>query len=113
VADYQLTQLIGPLKVVDARAQTENEPIPRAFLDSIAVRPGDVVLHVVGYVPPSAVGVLPRYPAADLVVVSGLSEDAAGGGVAAFARCTRSGGYGPLPCREGGRRGWCRPEPLR
>jgi kynurenine formamidase len=62
VADYPLTQLIGPLKVVDARSQPQNEPIPRAFFDGAGIRPGDVVLLVVGYVPPSTAGELPRYP---------------------------------------------------
>jgi kynurenine formamidase len=61
VADYPLTQLIGPLKVIDARTQAINEPILRSIFDGIDILPGDVVLLYVAYTPPVDPGALPRY----------------------------------------------------
>jgi len=61
VADYPLTQLIGPLKVIDARSQAQNEPIPKSFLEGHGILPGDIVLLYVGYVAPERDGDLPRY----------------------------------------------------
>jgi len=62
VADFELEQLMGPLRVIDARELPRNEPVPRSFLDSYTINPGDIVLLFVGYVPPASPGELPTYP---------------------------------------------------
>ncbi len=62
IADYELEQLIGPLRVIDARSLPRNEPVSRSFVEGYPLNPGDVVLLFVGYVPPSGQGELPTYP---------------------------------------------------
>jgi kynurenine formamidase len=62
VADYKLEQLMGPLRVIDARSFPRNEPVSRSFLDPYIINPGDIVLLFVGYVPPTSPGELPTYP---------------------------------------------------
>lgn len=69
VADYPLDQLIGPLRVIDARSFPKGEPIPRSFIKGQQVHPGDIVVLYVGYVPPTGPKELPLY--------SYLSGDAA------------------------------------
>ena len=61
VADYELEQLMGPLRVIDARSLPRNEPVPRSFVEAYTINPGDIVLLFVGYVPPSVPGELPMY----------------------------------------------------
>ena len=62
VADYDLEQLIGPLRLIDASSFPKNEPVPLSFIEQQPVRPGDVVLLFTGYVPPTGPEELPQYP---------------------------------------------------
>ena len=81
MVDYRLEQLIGPLRVIDARNLPRGEPIPRSFIEQQPIAPGDIVLLFTGYVPPTGDRELPLYP-----YLSGeAAEHLAGIPVRAFA----------------------------
>ena len=61
VADYDLIQCVGPIKIIDVRDLPANEPVPVDRVKTREIVAGDIAVLLTGYVPPSRPGELPRF----------------------------------------------------
>ena len=61
VEEMPLDQLIGPARVLDFRAKTTDEPLLPGDFKGLGIKPDDVVVVFVGYVPPTSPDGVPSY----------------------------------------------------
>jgi kynurenine formamidase len=57
-----LDRFIGPARILDFRSKAPDSPLTRADFESRNVRPGEIVIAFVGYVPPQSPDSYPSYP---------------------------------------------------
>lgn len=62
VEDWDLNQLIGPVKILDATSYKDNQPIPVEPLKELNLRSRDIFMLHVNYTPPQNDTELPSYP---------------------------------------------------
>ncbi len=56
-----LESFVGPIRVLDFRSRLRDEPIALAEIETHEIRPGDVVIVLTGYDPPTGLDELPSY----------------------------------------------------
>jgi arylformamidase len=62
IEDMPLDRLVGPVHVLDFRSKTNDEPLLPADFEGKGIKPGEIVIAVVGYLPPSSPEEVPSYP---------------------------------------------------
>jgi arylformamidase len=62
VEEMPLDKLFGPARVLDFRAKTKDEPLLPGDFEGLEIKPGEIVIAVVGYQPPSSSEQVPSYP---------------------------------------------------
>jgi arylformamidase len=62
IEDMPLDSLIGPAHVLDFRSKIDDEPLLPADFEGTGIKPGEIVIAVVGYRPPSSPEEVPSYP---------------------------------------------------
>jgi arylformamidase len=60
---YELTSLVGPIKLIDVRGTPTDQPIAITELDGRDIRLGDVVIMLTGYAAPGKSDEIPAYRA--------------------------------------------------
>lgn len=61
IDEYKLETFVGRVRVMDLRSQPRDQKIPLSVIQEYNVEPGDVVLALVGYDPPTAEQDLPSF----------------------------------------------------
>lgn len=100
VEEMPLEKLFGPARVLDFRVKTKDEPLLPSDFEGVGLRPGEIVIAVVGYRPPSLSEQVPSYP----YLSGAAAEYLAGIPVRAFATDMPSAGsfrrYGNLMAED-------------
>jgi len=66
---FSLEKFVGPLRLLDFRSRPKDSLLSRADIEAQSIRPGDVVIALVGYSPPTGRDEMPSY--------TSLSQEAA------------------------------------
>jgi arylformamidase len=61
VDGFPLDKFVGPLRLLDFRSRPKDSLLSRADLEAQGIRPGDVVIAMVGYTPPTGVDDIPSF----------------------------------------------------
>jgi len=62
IQDVPLEKFFGPAVVFDFRDRADDEPLEVADFQGAEIKPGDIIIAVVSYVPPEGPDDLPSYP---------------------------------------------------
>ena len=62
VEEMPLDKLFGPAHVLDFRARPKDEPLLPGDFEGMGIKPGEIVIVVVGYQPPTSSEQIPSYP---------------------------------------------------
>lgn len=62
VAEMPVDRFFGRARVLDVRSREKDQPVERADLEALGVRPDEIVVLVTGYTPPAGPDALPSYP---------------------------------------------------